>query len=116
MSTADSPPPPPDQPPPYEPPDQSARRPPGAGALIALGIVTGFVVLFVVYLAIVFLAGPSWASAFAPIGVFLVLAIVLTVRPRTRMFGTGLLIGMGAWALLGGGLCIPLLIPTGGVA
>lgn len=100
------PPPPPSQPP--------ARQ--GGGGLLALGIVTGFIVLFAVYLAIIFLADPSWAAAFAPIGVFLVIAIILTVRPRTRMFGTGLLIGLGAWTLIGGGLCIPLLIPAGGVA
>jgi hypothetical protein len=110
--SADGPagPPGPPPPPPATPPRQ------GGGGFLALGIVAGFVVLFAVYLALVFLAGPSWAAAFTPIAVILVIAIVLTVRPRTRMFGAGLLIGIGAWALLGGGLCIPLLIPTGGVA
>jgi hypothetical protein len=117
MSTADNPPQPPDQPPPYEPPpDQSAPRPPGGGAFLALGIIAGFVVLYLVYLALVFLAGPSWAAAFAPVILFLAVAIVLTVRPRTRMFGTGLLIGLGVWVLLGGALCIPLLIPQAGFA
>ncbi|MFC0681894.1 hypothetical protein ACFFGH_29015 [Lysobacter korlensis] len=102
---------PPDPPPPDRPPQRQ-----GGGGFLALGIVTGFAVLFSVYLALVFLAGPSWAAAIAPIVVFLVVAIVLTVRPRTRMFGAGLLIGLGVWALLGGGLCVPLLIPSGGVA
>ena len=112
-----TPPPPPDQPPPYEPPPPGG--PPqrsGGGAFLALGIVAGFAVLFLVYLAIIVLVGPSWASAFAPVVLFLILAIVLTVRPRTRMFGAGLLIGLGVWALLGGGLCIPLLIPQAGLA
>jgi hypothetical protein len=102
--------------PPYEPPPPATPPRRGGGGFLALGIVAGFFVLFAVYLALVFLAGPSWAAAFAPVGVFLVIAILLTIRPRTRMFGAGLLIGLGAWALIGGGLCIPLLIPYGGVA
>jgi hypothetical protein len=75
----------------------------------------GFGVLFIVYLLIIFFIGPSWASAFAPIVLFLILAVLLAVRRRTRMFGTGLLIGLGVWAILGGGLCVPLLIPSGGL-
>jgi hypothetical protein len=105
----DIPPTPPPPPPPGPPPRMS-----GAG-LLWLGILAGFGVLFVVYLLIIFLIGPSWASALAPIVVFLIVAIVLAVRRRTRMFGSGLLIGLGVWALLGGGLCIPLLIPSGGL-
>ena len=117
MSTPDNPPQPPEQPPPYEPPpDQSARRPPGGGGFLALGIFAAYGVLFLVYLAVIYFVGPSWVSAFGPVALFIVVAIVLTVRPRTRMFGTGLLIGLGVWVLLGGGLCIPLLIPQGGFA
>ena len=107
----------PDVPPtPPPPPEQPPPRQRGGGGFLALGAVLGFAVLFLVYLLIVFFVGPSWASAFAPVVLFLVAAIVLTARPRTRMFGAGLLIGLGAWALLGGGLCIPLLIPQSGLA
>ncbi len=100
--------------PPPPPPAPPGRH--GGGGHLALGIMAGFFLLLIVYLLLILVAGPSWVAAFAPVAVFLVVAIVLTVRPSTRMFGTGLLIGLGAWALIGGGLCIPLLIPTGGVA
>jgi hypothetical protein len=103
-------------PPPYQPPTGPPPRPGGGGAMLAVGIILGFVVLFAVYLLLVLYAGPSWIAAFAPVVVFLAVGIVLAVRPRTRMLGAGLLIGLGAWALLGGGLCVPLLIPTGGLA
>ncbi len=101
------------------PPPPPTGQPPqrrGGGGFLALGIVAAYFVLFIVYLAVLYLVGPSWPSAFGPVVLFLVASIVLTVRPRTRMFGTGLLIGLGVWVLLGGGLCIPLLIPHGGIA
>lgn len=105
----------PDIPPPPSPPPGPPPRYSG-GTLIALGIVGGIVVLFALYLLIILLVGPSWPAAFGPIVVFSAVAVWLAVRPRTRMFGTGLLIGLGVWALLGGGLCVPLLIPSGGVS
>ena len=98
------------------PPPRPATPPQGGGGYLALGIFAGFFVLLIVYLLVILYAGPSWAAAFAPVTIFLVLAIVLTIRPATRMFGAGLLIGLGAWALIGGGLCIPLLIPQAGLA
>ena len=111
MSNTPDVPPTPPPPPPGEP---APRR--GGGGFLALGILAAYGVLFVVYLAVLYFVGPSWPSAFGPVILFLVVAIVLTVRPRTRMFGTGLLIGLGVWVLLGGGLCIPLLFPQGGFA
>lgn len=84
--------------------------------MLAVGILTGFAVLFAVYLFLTLLAGPSWIAALGPVALVLVAAILLAIRPRSRMFGTGLLIGLGAWALLAGGICIPLLIPSAGVA
>ncbi|WP_460989928.1 hypothetical protein [Sinomonas soli] len=40
-------------------------------------------------------------------------AIVLTVRPATMRFGAGLLMAIGAWILIGAGLCVALLVgPT----
>ncbi|WP_268815558.1 hypothetical protein [Arthrobacter sp. SLBN-122] len=37
------------------------------------------------------------------------MAVVLTVRPRTSGLGAGLLIGLGIFTLLGGGLCVAYL-------
>lgn len=37
-------------------------------------------------------------------------AIVLTVRSSTMRFGAGLLIAIGAWMLIGAGLCVAALI------
>jgi hypothetical protein len=50
-----------------------------------------------------FLTGPY---AFIPIGVYLAIAVLLAVRPRTSLWGTGLLIGLGIFTLLGGGICV----------
>lgn len=50
-----------------------------------------------------FLTGPS---AFIPIAVYLLVAIVLAVQLRTSRWGAGLLIGLGIFTVLGGGVCI----------
>ena len=50
-----------------------------------------------------FLAGPA---ALIPIAAYLAIAIVLAVRPRTSQWGAGLLIGLGIFTLLGGGICV----------
>lgn len=55
-------------------------------------------------------AGPA---AFVPIAVYLGLAIVLAVNPRTSRTGAGLLIGLGIFTLLGGGLCVGALTQAG---
>jgi hypothetical protein len=50
-----------------------------------------------------FLAGPA---VFIPIGAYLALAGALAIWPRTSRWGAGLLIGLGIFILLGGGICV----------
>ncbi len=86
------------------------------------GILLGTTALYAIYVGIPiafrgpasmpFLTGPY---AFIPIAVFLAVAIVLAVRPRTSRWGAGLLIGLGIFTLLGGGICVgALAAQTGG--
>jgi len=81
---------------------------------MALGILLGTVALYALYFGTTagiapdqgyrtFLAGPA---ALIPIGAYLVVAVVLAVRPRTSQWGAGLLIGLGVFTLLGGGICV----------
>ncbi|YCK81686.1 hypothetical protein M1D89_21880 [Arthrobacter sp. D3-18] len=77
------------------------------------GILFGTTALYAIYVGVPiafggpqnmrFLTGPS---AFIPIGVYLSIAVVLAVRPRTSRWGAGLLIGLGIFTLLGGGICV----------
>ncbi|ADX72446.1 hypothetical protein Asphe3_12690 [Pseudarthrobacter phenanthrenivorans Sphe3] len=88
---------------------------PAVGSM-GLGILLGAVALYGLYLVVPvvfggpygvrFLTGPS---TFVPIAVYLAIAIVLAVRPRTARWGAGLLIGLGIFTLLGGGLCVSFL-------
>ena len=91
-----------------EPPSE-----PGLGLMI-LGILLGAPALYALYFGTTqgiapdegyktFLAGPA---AFIPIAVYLAIAIVLAVRPRTSRLGAGLLMGLGIFTLLGGGICV----------
>lgn len=57
-----------------------------------------------------FLTGPS---AFIPIAGYLAIAIVLAVWPPTSRWGAGLLIGLGIFILLGGGVCVGALAQMG---
>ena len=79
-----------------------------------LGILLGAVALYALFFGTTagiapdegyktFLAGPA---AFIPIAVYLAIAIVLAVRPRTSRLGAGLLMGLGIFTLLGGGICV----------
>ena len=58
-----------------------------------------------------FMAGPS---AFIPIAGYLAIAIILAVWPPTSRWGAGLLIGLGIFTLLGGGVCVGALVQMGG--
>jgi hypothetical protein len=107
-----SPPPPRDGKPPREP----------RGGSIGTGISLGVFALYALYLwATITLGSPySWSNsllagpaAFIPLTVYLGLAIVLAVKPRTSRWGTGLLIGLGIFILLGGGLCVAALVQAG---
>jgi len=97
------------------PPPLKEERPsePRRG-LMVLGILLGAPALYALYFGTTrgiapdegyktFLAGPA---ALIPIGVYLAVAGVLATRPRTSRLGAGLLIGLGVFILLGGGVCV----------
>jgi hypothetical protein len=79
-------------------------------------------VVYVVGYALSFLTGQSqgqgyWAFAWLAIGfgisfVLMLVGIVLTVLPRTRQFGAGLLISIAIGLIAGSGVCIALLSAT----
>lgn len=92
-----------------EPPYKS-----GGGLLMLLGILAGATALHALYFGTTRgiapdegyktpLAGPA---VFIPLGVCLAIAGALAVWPRTSGLGAGLLIGLGIFILLGGGICV----------
>jgi hypothetical protein len=113
----------PGNPPPVQPPRGTSGPPPqppkgpagpprrGDGNLVALGLLVGIVVLSLFYVAAFSMGGPSprgltGPAAFIPVAVYLLVSILLAVRPGTRPLGAGLLFGLGVWTLVGGGACI----------
>jgi hypothetical protein len=106
------------------PPRQEEKEPPEPRrGSMALGILLGAPALYALYFGTTtgiapdegyktFLAGPA---AFIPIAIYLVIAIVLAVRPRTSRLGAGLLIGLGVFTLLGGGVCVGMLAQMRGL-
>jgi hypothetical protein len=92
---------------------------PGLGPM-GFGILLGTTALYALYLGVPiafggpynmrFLTGPS---AFVPVAGYLAIAIVLAVWPPTSRWGAGLLIGLGIFTLLGGGICIGNLAQMG---
>ena len=80
---------------------------------MGFGILLGTTALYAIYVGVPiafggpasmrFLTGPS---AFIPIAVYLAIAVVLAVTPRISRWGAGLLIGLGIFTLLGGGVCV----------
>ena len=100
------------------PPPGGEEPPPGPrGGFMALGILRGAAALYALYFGTTsgiapdqgyrtFLAGPA---VFIPIVVYLAVAGLLAVRPRTSQLGAGLLIGLGVFTLLGGGICVAAL-------
>lgn len=104
------------------PPQEDEEQPEPALGPMGYGILLGTLALYAIYVGIPiavggpnkmrFLTGPS---AFIPIGLYLLVAIVLAVRPGTSRWGAGLLIGLGVFTLLGGGICVGSLAAyTGG--
>ena len=96
------------------PPRQEKEEPPEPGlGPMGFGILLGTTVLYATYVGIPiafggpynmrFLTGPS---AFVPIAGYLAIAIILAVWPPTSRWGAGLLIGLGIFTLLGGGVCV----------
>jgi hypothetical protein len=80
---------------------------------MGFGIVFGTAALYALYVGVpIAFGGPAsmrlltGPSAFIPIAVYLAIAILLAVRPPTSRWGAGLLIGLGIFTLLGGGVCV----------
>ena len=97
-----------------EPRDEEPPYKSGGGLLMLLGILVGATALYAIYFGTTSgiapdegyktpLAGPA---VFIPIGVYLAIAGALAVWPRTSRLGAGLLIGLGVFTLLGGGICV----------
>lgn len=95
-------------------PEQEGPPPEPRRGSMALGILLGTPALYALYFGTTsgiapdqgyktFLAGPA---AFIPIALYAAVAVVLAVRPRTSRLGAGLLIGLGIFTLLGGGICV----------
>ena len=95
------------------PRQEEEEKPEPALGSMGFGILLGTVALYALYLGVPmvfggpynmgFLTGPS---AFVPIAGYLAIAIILAVRPPTSRWGAGLLIGLGIFTLLGGGICV----------
>lgn len=102
----------PNDPPPYTPPPSGP--PPRRGARpMLLGIFGGLLALVLVLVLTLFVLGPVFPEAWLfglPLFLiaYLVVGVVLAVRPNTSLLGGGLLIGLGAFVLLGGGACFGL--------
>lgn len=61
---------------------------------------------------------PSGGAVSATVGtvaffVYLVVSLVFAMRMGTTMFGAGLLLAIGAWLLIGAGLCFAILAGAG---
>jgi hypothetical protein len=90
------------------------------GPAFARGAFLGFIALWIVYLVVFFGAGAPYGrigvGAYVPVALCTVAAVVVTVRPRTLSLGAGMLLGLGLWLLIGGGLCIAGLSQTPGLS
>jgi hypothetical protein len=112
----------PEIPPPPPGPGEGGRIPVPRGGSMVYGVLSGALMLYVVYVgALMFIGGPfawsgsilaGWAT-FIPVVLYLLLAVPLAARRETSRFGTGMLIGLGVFTLLGGGLCIGSLAQAG---
>lgn len=116
---------PPQDPPPgsWPPPAQWPQRPPGpparppGGGSIVLGLVVGILVLGGLGWLTFYTAATSIpvVSVVAPwlIPAYLVAAVTLALIRTTTRFGSGLLIAIGAWFVIGAGLCVALIAGVG---
>lgn len=101
------------------PPPQEEEEEPAEPALgpMGFGILLGTTALYALYLGIpIVLGGPyntrflTGPVAFVPMAGYLAIAILLAVWPPTSRWGAGLLIGLGIFTLLGGGVCVGALV------
>ncbi|UUL75978.1 hypothetical protein NG819_18485 [Pseudarthrobacter sp. Fe7] len=91
------------------------------GGYLGIGTASGALVLYILYLWATIRDGPPpWPNsifagpaAFVPVAVYLGVAVVLAIEPRTSRTGAGMLIGLGIFTLLGGGLCVGALVQAG---
>ena len=97
------------------PPPQKEEEEPPEPALgpMGFGILLGTTALYAFYFVVPIVFGGLYAtrfltgpSAFVPIAGYLAIAIMLAVWPPTSRWGAGLLIGLGIFTLLGGGICV----------
>jgi peptidoglycan/LPS O-acetylase OafA/YrhL len=99
---------------PLPPPREEEPAPEPRRGSMVLGILVGAVALYALYFGTTagiapdegyktFLAGPA---VFIPIGAYLAVAGALAIRTRTSRLGAGLLIGLGIFILVGGGICV----------
>ncbi|WP_457966656.1 hypothetical protein M1E17_08020 [Arthrobacter sp. D1-29] len=111
------------------PPQKEGENPEPGLRPMGFGILLGTAALYALYIlgpgafgllqtradpgpsSIRFLTGPV---AFVPIAGYLAIAILLAVWPPTSRWGAGLLIGLGIFTLLGGGVCVGALAQMGG--
>lgn len=92
------------------PPEQGQwSRTPLAAGLGWLGL---FVVYVLMYLGSGYPNAHAGVGAFVPVALYLIGAIILTIRRTSRAVGSGLLIGLGVWLLIGGGPCVADLART----
>lgn len=94
---------------------------PSQWSQMPLAIGLGWLGLFLVYLTMYLSSGGypnarAGVAAFVPAAIYLVGAIALTVWRPYRAVGSGLLLGLGVWLLIGGGPCIGDLARTPGPA
>jgi hypothetical protein len=97
--------------------EEEAENPDSGLGPMGFGILLGTTALYAFYVGIPmvfggpnnmrFLTGPV---AFVPIAGYLAIAILLAVWPPASRWGAGLLIGLGIFTLLGGGVCVGALV------
>lgn len=102
-----------------EPPASGKEAKPARGGFLPLSLGLGLVFLYVVGLSMLPALGPRGPYG-APLGLaitfwglfvgYLVLAVVLAIWRKTSLTGAGMLIAFGIWLLLGGELCVGVLV------
>jgi hypothetical protein len=110
------------------PPHKGDENPDVGHGPMGFGILFGTTALYAIYVGVpgdfALLqagadSGPSsirfltGASAFVPLAGYLAIAILLTLWPPASRWGAGLLIGLGIFTLLGGGVCVGALAQMG---
>ncbi|MGT2461974.1 hypothetical protein [Sinomonas atrocyanea] len=105
---------------PEPPPPPSGEEPkPARGGFLPLSLGLGLVFLYLVGLSMLPALGPRGPYG-APLGLaitfwslfvgYLVLAVALAIWRKTSLTGAGMLIAFGIWLLLGGELCVGVLV------